>query len=515
MTAWFKKLSSQTARTPLAVLFAGAILPLSLAPFDFWPVGLLSLAIFFHCLRGIEAKPGLRIAFLFGLGYYGSGASWVFVSIHEFGNTPFVLAIIMTALFVAAMALVFCLPWCLSRFIPSHASGSKISNLVLAPFAFASLWLLGEWLRSWLFTGFPWLYVGYAHLHTPLAAWAPIGGVFALGFILALSASALAQYTTEFTSRTHNKMRRITTLLPLLFALGFWLTGAALNSHSWTQAKGARISVGMVQPNIPQELKWAPHFRQPTLDRLTGLSESLWQHDWVIWPEASVPLLYHEAQDFLRAMDERARAENSSLITGILYDDFSQQKYFNSVLGLGKAMGLYHKQRLVPFGEYVPLENWLRGLIDFFDLPHSTIYPGPSDQQGLLAGDVRIAPSICYEVVYPGLVAKAAANAEVLLTISNDAWFGGSIGPLQHMQMAQMRALESGRYMIRSTNNGVSGIIDDRGRITVISKQFELQTLSGEVYAMTGLTPFLKWGSAPWVIMSLLLLTIAGFRARH
>jgi len=510
MITLIKRLSSPEIRAPLTALFAGAITPLSLAPFNVWIAGLLSLALFFHVIRGLDTRPGLLIAFLFGLGYYGSGASWVFISIHEFGHTPLPLALLMTGLFVAAMALIFSLPWSLARLIPIPKHESKNGELFFAPLIFAALWLTGEWLRSWLFTGFPWLYVGYAHLDTALAGWAPIGGVFALGFVLAFSAAAISQFIAQMVRKT----QRFMVWGPLVCALGFWLGGSALQQHDWTHKKGPSISVGMVQPNIPQELKWAPHFRQPTLDRLTSLSETLWQHDWVIWPEASVPLLYHEAQDFLLETDRRAQAENSSLITGILYDDYSQRKYFNSVLGLGKASGLYHKQRLVPFGEYVPLENWLRGLIEFFDLPHSTIYPGPSEQQGLLAGNVRIAPSICYEVVYPGLVAAAAANADVLLTISNDAWFGGSIGPLQHMQMAQMRALESGRYMIRSTNNGVSGIIDERGRITAISKQFELQTLSGEVYAMAGLTPFLKWGSAPWVIMSLLLLAIAGYRAR-
>jgi len=166
----------------------------------------------------------------------------------------------------------------------------------------------------------------------------------------------------------------------------------------------------------------------------------------------------------------------------------------------------------VPFGEYVPLERWLRGLIAFFDLPTSVIHKGPSRQQGLLAGDYKIAPSICYEIVYPGLVSAGAGQSDVLLTISNDAWFGRSIGPLQHMEMAQMRALETGRYLIRSTNNGLSGIVDSKGRLIAKSEQFKMQTLSGQVLPMTGLTPFLKWGSAPVIVFSFFVFGMSFWR---
>jgi len=487
-------------------LIAGAVLPLSLAPFDLWPLALLGLALFARLLQGLNSRDALARAFYFGLGYYGSGASWVFVSIHEFGNTALPLAVVMTALFVAAMALIFCLPWALISKIPSGERRIMVNSL-----GFAGLWMLGEWLRSWLFTGFPWLYVGYGHLQTPLAGWSPVVGVFGLGLIIAYSAAYLSNLGMAFRS----KQAKPPLLTGALIVIALWGAGQGLRSQVWTAPKSSPISVGMVQPNIPQNLKWAPHFREPTLDRLRSLSESLWQKDWVIWPEAAVPMLYHEATDFLKEMDQRAQQEQSTLITGILYDDHQQRKYFNSVLGLGTGMGLYHKQRLVPFGEYVPMESFLRGLIAFFDLPQSVIHAGPREQLGLLAGDIRIAPSICYEVVYPGLVSEAAAQADVLLTISNDAWFGGSIGPLQHMQMAQMRALETGRYMIRSTNNGVSGIIDHQGNILAKSEQFTLQTLSGEVVPMSGLTPFLRWGSAPSLLLGALFVIVGLWRQRR
>ena len=171
--------------------------------------------------------------------------------------------------------------------------------------------------------------------------------------------------------------------------------------------------------------------------------------------------------------------------------------YYNSVTALGQGSGVYHKQHLVPFGEYVPLEDLLRGLIAFFDLPMSAFSSGPADQPPLRAGPYRVAPSVCYEVVYPELVARSARNSDLLLTISNDSWFGNSIGPLQHLQMAQMRALENGRYMIRGTNNGVSAIIDQRGQIVARSEQYVEETLRGEVEVMLGNTPFGSFGVTP------------------
>ena len=269
----------------------------------------------------------------------------------------------------------------------------------------------------------------------------------------------------------------------------------------------------MAQPSIPQERKWDPAFLPETFRIFRSLSRDLWQYDWVIWPEAAIPLMYHEAESSLVNLAEQADRTHSVFITGILYDELEQERYYNSIVALGQGSGISYKTRLVPFGEYVPLESLLRGMIEFFDLPTSIIHPGPSYENGLLAGEYTIAPSICYEVVYPDLVAERAVNSHVLLTVSNDAWFGRSIGPVQHFQMAQMRALETGRYMVRSTNNGLSGIIDPKGRIVVQGNRYTRESITGEVYAAYGNTPFLLWQSWPSVAlcfaMIALLLTLS------
>jgi len=482
-------------RGHLIALLAGAITPFSLAPYNIWPLALLGAGLLSLVLQGLNARASIARAAVFGLGLFGTGASWVFVSIHDYGNSSLPLALALTLLFVAAMALIFALPF--------YAYGRWFSQRPLGMLAaFPALWVLGEWLRSWFLTGFPWLYLGYGHLDTPLAGWAPVGGVFALSLVCVFTAAVLAQLVDGGWRQRH-------TQFALALTATLWLGGWGLQQQSWTQPQGDKLRVGLVQPNIPQEMKWRPDFREPTLARLRTMSAPLWDHDWVIWSEAAIPMLYHHAGTFLSEMHERAATTNTALITGILYDDFHERRYYNSVLGLGTALGIYHKQRLVPFGEYVPLESWLRGLIAFFDLPTSIISTGPEQQRPLQIGNLFLSPSICYEVVYPDLVARGATAAHVLLTISNDAWFGDSIGPLQHMEMAQMRSLETGRYMIRATNNGVSGIVAPNGQMTQQTDQFQQQTLSAEIQPMQGRTPFMSWGSWPVVGCAGLLLTLA------
>lgn len=474
--------------------FAGALTTLAIPPFNYSWLGLLTLALFAYILHQQHNKKLLFWhAFLFGLGFFGTGVSWVFVSIHEFGSAPVALALCMTAVFVATIATAFALPFIgLSYFKQSQW------RLLLG---FPLIWVLSEWLRSWLLTGFPWLYIGYSQMSTPLAAWAPIGGVLFVSLLTAFTSSMLANACLK-SSQFNPK------ILSLLVVIIFWSEGRALTDVDWTEPAGEPLSVGIVQPNISQALKWDPQYRQPTLDILSSLSGNLWDNDLVVWPEAAIPDVYFSSQEFLNVIHQKALSTNTSLITGILYDDSEQQKYFNSLLGLGEASGLYSKQRLVPFGEYVPLESLLRGVIDFFDLPTSIISVGEKNQPAIKMNQYKIASAICYEIVYPAFVAELAKNSHLIITVSNDAWFGKSIGPLQHFHMARMRALETGRYVVRATNNGISAIIAPNGDITAQSDQFVRTYLEGKVTPMQGNTPYLIWKN--YLVLSFLLLLAAG-----
>jgi apolipoprotein N-acyltransferase len=260
-------------------------------------------------------------------------------------------------------------------------------------------------------------------------------------------------------------------------------------------------------------LNWSEESVYQSLDQLREQSKDLWKNNWVIWPEAAIPtaLTFHSALPFLEEMNSLASENQAALFTGVIYDDEEKNKYYNSIVGLGSGYGFYHKRRLVPFGEYVPLENQLRGLIEFFNLPTSFIHLGPQEQHGLIAKGIRISPAICYEIVYPDLIAESAKETQVLLNINNLGWFLDSIQSKQFMQMAQMRALETGRYLIYNTNNGPSAIINNKGKIIVQSQAFKADTLSGIIYPVKDWTPFMIIGSWPLaLILSLVLLLIWG-----
>lgn len=498
MADTFRNLSTRLAL--LLALISGALITLSFAPFNLWPVSLLSLTVFALLLKEQTMKQVLWRSFAFGLGLYGAGIHWIYVSIHNFGGAAPLFAALLVFVFACFMALVFVLPFYLyGRWFSFH----RYALLVALP----ACWLLGEWSRTWLLTGFPWLFLGYSHLDTWLAGWAPIGGVMSIGLILTANAGLIAELVWQGQSARTQKPLMISAIA---FNLAFWVAGAVLNTITWAKPEATPIRIGMVQPNVDQGTKLT--FNEATtiaaLDQLRELSTDLWDNDWVVWPEAAIPttLTFHEALPFLEEMNSKASAANAALFTGVIYEDRDKHKFYNSVVGLGEGYGFYHKRRLVPFGEYVPLEDQLRGLIEFFNLPTSFIHIGPQDQHGLIAKGVRITPAICYEIVYPDLVAQAAKETQVLLSVNNLGWFLDSIQAKQFMQMAQMRALETGRYLVYSTNNGPSAIIDNKGKIISQSDSFRAQTFTGVIHAVKEWTPFMVSSSGPLVILSSLLL---------
>ncbi|MCZ6458638.1 MAG: apolipoprotein N-acyltransferase [Gammaproteobacteria bacterium] len=470
----------------LIALVAGALLPLSLAPFDLWPLGLLAVGVFFHLLQTTRSR-GIFIGWMFGVGKYGVGVSWVYVSIHDFGNASPLLASLLVCLFVAGLALfVLANGWLFCRV--------KRANPVISGCLFICAYVAFEWLLTWFLTGFPWLLVGYGHLDTMLAGFAPVGGVLLVSLMAVTSATGLAVLIHE--------RRGSPAVVAGLAAVLPWLLGAGFNAITWVESAAVH-DVALVQGNIDQRVKWLPESRQPIIDKYLALSEPHWDAHLIVWPEASITLFAHQATDLLEALDKRGKVSGTALVLGLPELEVrpgGEVVFKNTALGLGTAQGSYVKRRLVPFGEYVPLENLLRGLIDFFDLPMSRAEPGDWRQPLLQIGDATAALAICYEIAYPALVRE---GADVLLTISNDTWFGDSIGPLQHLQMARMRAVENGRWLLRATNNGLSAIVDERGVIRGQLPQFEAGVLRGEYRRMAGVTPYARLGD--WPLLGLLL----------
>ncbi|GAB5414226.1 MAG: apolipoprotein N-acyltransferase [Congregibacter sp.] len=474
---------------------AGALLTLSLAPFNFWPAAILGCALLAFLLASCTPAQAFRRGWLFGIGLFGSGASWVYVSIHVYGNASPLLAGFLTALFCVSLGLLHALQaWVYARWVRPLPGGMLLG--------FAALWVLGEWLRSWLLTGFPWLYLGYAHVDTWLAGWAPISGVFGLSFIVAFSASCV------FLAWRSRQTATLISYGGLLATL--WIGGLMLKPIEWVApASQLPLSVALYQPNVPQEQKWDRRYYRAILEKFELAVRPAFAQDLIIWPESAIPRIYDQAGDFFEPLDRRAKLSDSTIITGVPTRD-QAGKYYNSIVAIGLGSGRYNKQRMGPVGEYVPLEDWLRGMIAFFDLPMSDFSQGAAGQGPLQAGNHRVAPLICYEIAYPELVARSAEQAEILVTISNDSWFGRSIGPLQHLQMARMRALENGRYVLRGTNNGVSAIINHRGQIVTRSEQFVETTIVGDAEVMLGHTPFTSFGSVPLLsALSFLLVSMA------
>ncbi|RUR34034.1 apolipoprotein N-acyltransferase [Vreelandella andesensis] len=467
----------------LAALVAGGFTTLTASPFELWWLGPIAIGLLYAGLHTLSPAQAALKGWLYGVALFASGTSWVYVSIHDYGYTGVPLAVFLTTLFVTVLALFFAGTfWLYRRFCsPRWALAS-----------FAGAWVLGEVLRTYLFTGFPWLLVGSSYVDSPLANWAPVGGVYLLSLLVVLTGTLGAELLR----------RQWWTALPLA---AIWLAPLALPSL-WTTPASEPTRVALLQGNLPQLLKWTPEGQRVAANTYSDLTRRVADEaDLILWPETALPMIDNQARPVL----ERVQANlppSTALLTGIVQLD-ENNRYFNSVIGVGNVEGSYQKEHLVPFGEYLPLESVLRGAIDFFDLPMSSFSKGASEQTPMQAAGVTIGNAICYEIIYPQLVARRAANSDVIVTVSNDTWFGASIGPHQHLQMARLRALENGRYVVRATSNGITAIINPRGEVVDSAAQFETTYLTGEFYAMKGVTPFNRTGSWPaWLFAGLILL---------
>ncbi|MGB5148127.1 MAG: apolipoprotein N-acyltransferase [Porticoccaceae bacterium] len=489
-------------QTPLlfyvAATLAGAVLPLAFAPYELWPVAPLAAGVLGLLLIGAAPRTAFALAWWFGVGLYGTGTSWIYVSIHTYGAASVPLAILLTGLFTLGMALLFALPFILCGYLDLR----RPSGILLG---FPAVWVLGEWLRGWFLTGFPWLYLGYAPLETWLAGWAPVTGVLGMSLGVAITGAALTTL-----------LNRANALAAGAVAVGvFWMGGWLLHDRPWTEPETTTLAAALVQPAQSLAMKWDGAADGAILANFTATNRELAGQDLVIWPETAIPRFRHEVQPFLDREDAWAREQRMGLLLGLPIAA-AEGVYYNSFMGLGMAAGTYHKRRLVPFGEYVPLEPWLRGTIAFFDLPMSNFSRAPEEQPPITLGELRIAAAICYEIVYPDLVAGSARDANLLITVSNDTWFGASIGPHQHLQMARLRAIETGKPLLRATNDGITAVVDSRGRVTASLPQFVPGILRTSVLPRTGTTPFSRYGSTPVVLFCLALLAgaLAPWRRR-
>ncbi len=485
----------------LLALLSGALLPLALAPFSWWPTAVFSICALCFLCRGQGMRGVFALSFVFGFGLYGVGASWVYVSIHDYGHASIALAGLLTGLFALGMAFVFALP--LSFF--GLFRNAPPPTILLA---FPALWVLGEWFRGWFLTGFPWLNVGYGFIDTWIVGWAPLFGTLAISGIAAFGGTFLSLIGER---KQHKGMVRNGLIILIPLCVG----GAYLKMKSWTFPTGKRLDVALVQANLPLLEKWDDEALKQILVNFKQSNESLLDQDLIIWPESALPTLQSNISRYLDDIDANLKRHHVGLLVGIPTNSDTSH-YYNSVLGLGRASGTYQKRRLVPFGEYVPMERWLRGAIGFFDLPMSAFSVGPSQQPPIRLGTMQIATAICYEIAYADLLARDARDANLLLTVSNDTWFGKSIGPHQHLQIARMRAVENAKPLLRVTNDGITAIISPRGKVLERLPRFEAGLLKTEVAPYQGSSPFSQYGSLPIVgLCFATLIVLRMFRRFH
>lgn len=479
----------------------GAFTVLGFAPFYFYFIPVLALAALFHqWLHAGSKRAAIAIGFAFGLGLFGVGASWVYVSMHDYGMMPMPLAALATLLFCGFLAL---FP-ALAGWLQASIKAKPCWRLLLAmPASF----VLYEWTLGWIFTGFPWLTVGYTQAPaSPLAGYAPLLGVYGVSLLLAFSAGLVAL--------AYGAWRRVTgrAWLALSSLLALWLAGAGLQTVAWTQPSGAPISVSLLQGNIAQDLKWREDRLQNTLYTYREMVLSS-KSQLIVLPETAIPLFYDNVPpDYLELFAQHARKNGGDIILGLPERDFVKQAYYNSVLSLGTApTQFYRKQHLVPFGEFVPLKPIFGGIIDAMQIPLTDFARGLPTQQPLAVAGQQVAMNICYEDVFGEEIIRQLPQATLLVNVSNDAWFGDSIAPRQHLQISQMRALESGRTMLRATNTGVTAILNEKGRVVKQAQVFHAAVLHGQAQGMSGATPYVRWGNAPFLLLlgGLLLLAVA------
>lgn len=481
---------------------AGLSLVLAYAPFSQWYLTLFVPAIVFYHLAKKPPKQSAKLLGVFAFGWFASGISWVHVSIDQFGGLPLIVSLGLMLFLCLYLAL---FP-ALAAYLTAYFSNKKQLNLwLIMPF-----WLISEYLRSVVLTGFPWLSLGYSQINSPLANFAPlIGevGITALVILINVSFVKIA-----LTLKKNNKKA-----LAVPVSIIFIITGLSfsLAKVNWVQTTGETTKVALVQGNIAQSIKWAPEQEWPTMLKYLDLTRVNYDADIIIWPESAIPAMEPAVQDYLSTVNQSALLNNSAIITGILNYNFESKEYFNSLIVLGSKQdedeqgyyynhnNRYSKNHLLPIGEFVPFQEILRPIAPLFNLPMSSFSRGDYVQHNLIANNLHILPLLCFEIVFPHqLAANLTQQTNILLTVSNDAWFGNSHGPHQHMEIARMRALEFGRPLLRSTNNGITAVVDHHGDFIARIPQFEEGVLKTEVALVIGETPY---SQSPRLILLLMI----------
>lgn len=496
-------------------LLAGLSCVAGFAPFGFFPIPVLALGgVFILWSRADTPRAAANLGFVFGLGLFGAGVAWIYVALHDFGGMPMWLAAPATLLFSAFLSLFTALAGYLqARFrVAIHWR-----TVLVMPAA----WVLIEWLRGMIFTGFPWLTLGYAHSDSPLAGYAPLLGAYGVSLVAAVSAGLLAYIFLSLLRDAKAALHDIRPRAALLILVVLWAGGALLRNVAWTQPYGASFSVTLIQGNIGQDVKFTEEALAGTLDTYR---RQVMQNParLTVLPETAFPVMRDEVpQDLAEQLREHARRNNGDVLVGVFERD--RGGYYNSVIALGASEDAfaaeqphYRKHHLVIFGEFIPLRPVFGWLInEVLHIPMGDLARGDTRQAPMNVAGQRVAVNICYEDVFGEEIIAALPAATLLVNVTNDGWYGNSYAAAQHNQMSQFRSLETGRMMLRATNTGVTSIIGVNGRVLQQLPQHQMGILQGQVQGYQGTTPYVRWGNLAVLLLIALMLAGAWWLTRR
>jgi apolipoprotein N-acyltransferase len=474
----------------ILAIILGAATVLGFAPFYLYPIPIATIAcLFLLWQQCASTKQAAWLGLAFGLGLFNAGIYWIYISLHDFGGMPFWMAALAT----------FALNAFLSLFPAAVGWLGKRSRClaVTAPL----LWALSEWIRSWIFTGFPWLAVGYSQVpYSPLAGFAPLFGAYGISLLVAFVASAIAFWSKAARPRL------------ILLLLTLWIGGSLLKHVQWSQPYHTPISVALLQGNVAQDMKWLPETTQRTLEQYLSMTLDS-QAQLIVMPETALPVLVEQLPEaYLEQLRQHAQQQHGDILMGAVEQE--QGNYYNSMLSVGSAKTqVYRKNHLVPFGEFIPLKGvfgWIYR--DWLHIPLTDLSRGGPHQQPLNVAGQRVAINICYEDVFGEEIIRQLPQATMLVNVSNDAWYGQSLASEQHLQMSQTRAMETARMVLRSTNTGATAIINRDGRVVAELPHFTTSVLTSSVQGYQGTTPYIYWGN--WPVVSFIVLAIVGLMRR-
>jgi len=482
----------------IAVL-AGATSVLAFAPFHAWLLAIVCPALLIALWSGGDVRVAAWRGFLYGVAEFLAGIYWIYIAVSGLGPAPWWLGVLF---YIALSCFCALFPALTGYVVKRLAPNPGYLWLLMIP----ALWTLFEWIRSFIFTGFPWLALGFSQGTHMLGGFAPVFGLYGVSFACVLVAVLLVM-----------ALRAAVSLGSRLFALSgiaiVFVIGAVLGTIAWTQPSGAPFTLALAQANISQQEKWTDPAVKISLQRYSQLTRAHPSAQLVVWPEAAVPAWYMEVAPQLQKFAKEERNSDQSVIYGVLAYDWQTGKGYNAVAAMGAGVGhknnIYFKRHLVPFGEYFPVPDWIKRWLSKHALPHSSFTPGPLNQPPLAVRGWRIAVANCYEIAFGRLLQRQLPLANFIINVSDDGWFGHSIASAQQFEMAQTAARETGRYVLAVTNSGITGIIDQEGRVVSRLPKYKEAVLTGKIRSYIGATPYVSVGN--WLIVCLSLgLLVAG-----